>query len=98
MGDWALGATPSLASDGGNWYDPVVADLESNPEAAVQKYGELAKGLPDYAAGRIQQAAIAGATAAGTAACLAAGLALAVPLQGIKTLGFRARQPTHEPV
>ena len=29
------------------------------------------------------------------AACLAAGLALAVPLQGIKALGLRARRPAH---
>ena len=29
------------------------------------------------------------------ASCLAAGLALAVPLQGIKALGLRARRPAH---
>ena len=32
------------------------------------------------------------------AACLAAGLALAIPLQGIKALGLRGRQPAHESV
>ena len=31
------------------------------------------------------------------AACLAAGLALAIPLQGIKALGLRGRQPANEP-